>query len=166
MVVLGLAGPEGVSLKTGWLWASVPGFSRPQGLSPWRGFTARPERCQCARAHPQRQLRCLSQGIQTPRHQELWLLGVSGFSSKSLSGPILCYICPFGKGHLELCEVRFGRRNRKEGVLLLRVRPVLCRTSCSMPPACALTSGSCSSAWGITSSTCAAGSPTPSRCSR
>ena len=49
MVVLGLAGPEGVSLKTGWLWVSVPGFSRPQGLSPWRGFTVRPERCQCAR---------------------------------------------------------------------------------------------------------------------
>lgn len=33
-------------------------------------------------------------------------------------------------------------------------------------PACGSTSGSCSSAWGTMSCTCAAGSPTPLRCSR
>lgn len=76
----------------------------------------------CVHSHKDTQLLSLSQRIQIPRHQELSVrsLGVSGFSLKSLSGPILCYICPFGKGHLELCEVGFGRRKPESALSVLQ----------------------------------------------
>lgn len=87
--------------------------------------------CVCMHSHKDTQLLSLSQRIQIPRHQELSVrsLGVSDFSLKSLSGPILCYVCPFGKGHLELREVGFGGRKPESalfscaGLCVLRPPP-------------------------------------------